>query len=316
MSNDGKLKILVTGGGGFIGSFLVQQLSRKHKIIILDHGNRYKILKKKIKKNVEFVIGDVTDEKILDRILKKNIDVIIHLAGVLGNNACMNDPVNAVISHVNGTHVLIKKSKHYHVKRFIFASSQAVYSTFKVRKSNLNEKMKLEADDLYGVLKGIAENEIMESGINYTILRFANVYGFNQSFNQQGGAIMNFMNALTKKSKMSIFGSGKQKIDYIELVDISDCIKIILNNSKLKNETFNVGSGKLTSIIEIAKIISNIGQKHFGYSTKITKIPAPDRKIWPDRLMSINKIKKITGWKPKVSLKQGIEKLIENEVGK
>ena len=119
MSNDGKLKILVTGGGGFIGSFLAQQLSRKHKIIILDHGNRYKILKKKIKKNVEFVIGDVTDEKILDRILKKNIDVIIHLAGVLGNNACMNDPVNAVISHVNGTHVLIKKSKHYHVKRFI-----------------------------------------------------------------------------------------------------------------------------------------------------------------------------------------------------
>ena len=78
MSNDGKLKILVTGGGGFIGSFLAQQLSRKHKIIILDHGNRYKILKKKIKKNVEFVIGDVTDEKILDRILKKNIDVIIH----------------------------------------------------------------------------------------------------------------------------------------------------------------------------------------------------------------------------------------------
>ena len=91
---------------------------------------------------------------------------------------------------------------------------------------------------------------------------------------------------------------------------------LCINNSKLKNETFNVGSGKLTSIIEIAKIISNIGQKHFGYSTKITKIPAPDRKIWPDRLMSINKIKKITGWKPKVSLKQGIEKLIENEVGK
>ena len=153
-------------------------------------------------------------------------------------------------------------------------------------------------------------------GINYPILRFANIYGFNQNFNQQGGAIMNFMNALTKKSKMSIFGSGKQKIDYIELADISDCIKIILNNSKLKNETFNVGSGKLTSIIDIAKMISNIGQKHFGYSTKITKIPAPDRKIWPDRLMSINKLKKTTGWKPKVSLKQGIEKLIENEVCK
>ena len=291
MSNDGKLKILVTGGGGFIGSFLAQQLSRKHKIIILDHGNRYKILKKKIKKNVEFVIGDVTDEKILDRILKKNIDVIIHLAGVLGNNACMNDPVNAVISHVNGTHVLIKKSKHYHVKRFIFASSQAVYSTFKVRKSNLNEKMKLEADDLYGVLKGIAENEIMESGINYTILRFANVYGYNPHSKQKGGPIENFINSVFQKSSISVFGSGKQKIDYINIKDIGDCIEMIIQNTKLSHEVFNVGSGKLNSIEEIAKIISANGKKLCGYSTKIKKTPAPKDKIWPDRLMSIRKIK-------------------------
>ena len=305
------MKILITGGGGFIGSFLLNQLSVNHKLISIDHGSRYKILEKKLSENVEFVKGDITDKILMNQILKKGIDVIIHLAGVLGNSACMNNPSEAILSHVHGTQILTREAKKYKVKKLIFASSQAVYSTFKIRKNPLNEKMKLYPDDLYGAVKTMAESNIQDSGLDFVILRFANVYGFNQSFNQQGGAIMNFMNALTKKSKMSIFGSGKQKIDYIELVDISDCIKIILNNSKLKNETFNVGSGKLTSIIDIAKIISNIGQKHFGHSTKITKIPAPDRKIWPDRLMSINKIKKTTGWKPKVSLKQGIEKLIE-----
>lgn len=308
------MKILITGGGGFIGSFLAEQLSKNHNVVVLDHGKRYRILKKKIKKNIEFVIGDISDEKILDRIFKKNIEVVIHLAGSLGNNACMNNPVDAVLSHVHGTHLLIKKSRECQIKRFIFASSQAVYSTFKIRKNRLNENMKLEPDDLYGILKSVAENDIIESGINYVILRLANVYGLNKNFSQQGGAIMNFINAVRKKSKISIFGSGKQKIDYIDLNDVLECINIILNNSKLKKEIFNVGSGELNSIMNITKIISYIGQKNFGYSTKVTKIPAPGGKIWPDRLMSINKIKRMTGWKPKVSLKQGIEKLMEYEV--
>jgi len=309
-----KMNILITGGGGFIGSYLVQQLSKEHKVIVLDHGKRYGRIRKKIKKNVDFVKGDITDGEKLDRIFKKDIQVVIHLAGVLGNNACMNDPVNAVLSHVHGSHVLIKKSREYKIKRFIFASSQAVYSTFKVRKNKLNEKMQLEPDDLYGVVKSIAENDIIESGLNYIILRFANVYGMNESFNQQGGAIMNFIKAVKNRTEISIFGTGKQKIDYIELEDVYNCIKIILNNPKLKKEIFNIGSGELNSIIDIARIISKTGQKCFGYSTKISKKSASGGKVWPDRLMSINKVKKSIGWKPKVSLKQGIERLIENEV--
>lgn len=309
-----RLNILITGGGGFIGSYLVQHLSKDHKLIVLDHGKRYGTIRKKIKKNVEFVKGDITDEKKLDRIFKKDVQIVIHLAGVLGNNACMSDPINAVLSHVHGSHVLIKKSKEYKIKRFIFASSQAVYSTFKVRKNKLNEKMKLEPDDLYGVVKSIAENDIVESGVNYIILRFANVYGMNDCFNQQGGAIMNFIKAVKEKSEISIFGTGKQKIDYIELGDVYNCIKIILDNSKLNKQIFNIGSGELNSIIDIAHIISKIGKKHSGYLTKISKKPAPGGKVWPDRLMSINKVKKSTGWKPKVSLKQGIERIVENEV--
>ena len=278
------MKILITGGGGFIGSFLLNQLSVNHKLISIDHGSRYKILEKKLSENVEFVKGDITDKILMNQILKKGIDVIIHLAGVLGNSACMNNPSEAILSHVHGTQILTREAKKYKVKKLIFASSQAVYSTFKIRKNPLNEKMKLYPDDLYGTVKTMAESNIQDSGLDFVILRFA----------------------------ISVFGSGKQKIDYINIKDIGDCIEMIIQNTKLSHEVFNVGSGKLNSIEEIAKIISANGKKLCGYSTKIKKTPAPKDKIWPDRLMSIRKIKTRIGWKPKISIEQGIDEILEN----
>ena len=306
------MKILITGGGGFIGSFLLNQLSVNHKLISIDHGSRYKILEKKLSENVEFVKGDITDKILMNQILKKGIDVIIHLAGVLGNSACMNNPSEAILSHVHGTQILTREAKKYKVKKLIFASSQAVYSTFKIRKNPLNEKMKLCPDDLYGTVKTMAESNIQDSGLDFVILRFANVYGYNPHSKQKGGPIENFINSVFQKSPISVFGSGKQKIDYINIKDIGDCIEMIIQNTKLSHEVFNVGSGKLNSIEDIAKIISANGKKLCGYSTKIKKTPAPKDKIWPDRLMSIRKIKTRIGWKPKISIEQGIDEILEN----
>ena len=134
----------------------------------------------------------------------------------------------------------------------------------------------------------------------------------NPHSKQKGGPIENFINSVFQKSPISVFGSGKQKIDYINIKDIGDCIEMIIQNTKLSHEVFNVGSGKLNSIEEIAKIISANGKKLCGYSTKIKKTPAPKDKIWPDRLMSIRKIKTRIGWKPKISIEQGIDEILEN----
>ena len=307
------MKILITGGGGFIGSFLINDLLTENQIICLDHKSNSEIFQKTMK-NVSFVKGDITDSKILNKVFQKSIDCVIHFAGILGNGACMENPTNSVLSHIYGTQKLCQKSVENNVKHFIFASTQSVYSTFKERKNPINEKMALEPDDLYGSLKTSAEFTIRNSGLNYTILRFANVFGYNPHISQKGGAIENFIKAVFNKSDISIYGSGKQKIDYVNVKDVSNCIKLVIKNSKSYNEIYNIGSGELHSIAEIAKMISSNGKILTGKNTKIKKLPAPSDKIWPDRLISIKKIKNSLGWHPTTSFEKGIYDIMEKRV--
>jgi len=305
------MKILLTGGGGFIGSYLANHLSNNYEVFCLDHGRQYSILKKNIRKNVCFVKGDIRDSSILNRLMKNNFEYVIHLAGVLGNSACMEDPVSAVLTHVYGTQLLIQKSIEYNVKRFIFSSTYATYSTFKSRKNPLSEDMVLEPDDLYGALKTMAEKQIQDSKLEYAILRLSNIYGFNPFRRQKGSAIENFIDASVRNSDILIYGSGKQKIDYLNIKDLAECFELLLNNTRLHNEIFNVGSGQLNSIEKIASTVAKYGKDH-GSSSKIIKIPAPQGKIWPDKLMSISKVKLKLGWKPKISINEGIREMMEN----
>jgi len=308
------MKILLTGGSGFIGTWLLIKLSLKNSIICLDHGRHYPELQSIINDNIELVEGDITDKALIDKILQKDIDVVIHLAGVVGNDACLKNPSNAVMSNIYGTHLLLQKSLNYKVKQFIFSSTHSVYSTFKPRETPLVENMKLEPDDLYGALKTVAEYEIQESDINYTILRFANIYGHMKGLKnfKVGGAIENFIKAALDGTDITIFGEGKQKIDYVNAEDVSHCIEMVLGNNSANNEIFNVGSGSLSSIEEIASIISNFSEKLYQNKIIKKKIPIPKGKIWPDRLMSIEKITHKLGWKPSVSIKTGIHNMMVN----
>jgi len=308
------MRILITGGGGFIGSYLLIKLSTKHNIICLDHGKRYSELQDIINDNVELVEGDITDETLLDKILQKDIDVVIHLAGVLGNNACIKNPIDAVKSHIFGTHLLVQKSFNHKVKQFVFSSTQSVYSTFKKREMPLTENMKLEPDDLYGTLKMVAEYEIRDSDLNYTILRFANVFGHMKGLKNLkiGGAIENFIQAALDGHDITIFGKGEQKIDYVNVEDVANCIENVLGNNSANNEIFNVGSSSLHSIEEIVTIVSNFSEKFYQNKIDIKKIPAPKGKIWPDRLMSIEKIIHKLDWKPSTSIQTGIQDMMKN----
>jgi len=308
------MRILLTGGGGFIGTCLLIKLSLKHNIICLDHGRRYPELQSKINDNVELVKGDITDETLLEKILQRDIDVVIHFAGVLGNDACIKNPTYAVMSHIHGTHLLLQKSMKHNVKKFIFSSTQSVYSTFKQREMPMTENMRLEPDDLYGALKTSAEYEIQDSNQNYTILRFANVYGQIPGLKsiKKGGAIENFIKAGFDGTDITIFGTGKQKIDYVNVEDVCHCIEMVLANDSAKNEIFNVGSGSLHSLEEIASIVTNLSREVCENKINIKKIPAPQGKIWPDRLMSIEKINNKLGWKPSISIQTGIHDIMVN----
>ena len=308
------MKILITGGGGYIGSYIINNLPEKYDIICLDHGKKYSQFNKPAKKNVTFIKGDITDSKLLEKIMSKGIDTIIHCAGTVGNSLCMEDPMNAISSHIHGTQLLIEKSIKFKVKRFIYMSTLAVYSTFAKRKTPFTENTELKPDDFYGTLKMIAEEYIQKNQPNYVILRLANVYGKARKTQNKTklGAVENFIYAILEKTNITIYGTGKQKIELVHIKDVYNCVLTILKNSKMKSDVFNVGSGKLVSIEELATTISKSGKKFYGYEPKIKKISNRNDKIWPDRFMSIYKIKKKIGWKPEISLTNGIELMLKN----
>jgi len=308
------MRILLTGGGGLVGARLLIDLTLKHNVICLDHGRHYPELQSIIKDNVEFIKGDIIDKVLLDKILQKDIDVVIHLAAVVGNDACLKNPSKAVMSNIYGTHLLLQKSLKHKVKQFIFSSIHNVYTTFKQREILFVENMKLEPDDLYGALKTFSEYEIQDSDLNYTILRLANVYGHITGLKnlKLGGAIENFVKAALDGTDITIFGEGKQKIDYVNVEDVSHCIEMVLGNNSAKNEIFNVGSGSQRTIEEIASIVSNFSEKLYQKKINKKKIPPPKGKIWPDQLMSIEKITHKLGWKPSISMETGIHNMMEN----
>ncbi len=304
-----KKTILITGGGGLIGSGLIYNLQNTQTIICLDHNDKRSQFKKFFNKNVKYIKGDITDERLLDKIIR-NCDIIIHLAGGGGNTACVNDPIWAVRTHILGTDLLLKKALKYKIEKFIFASSISVYTTYRKRTLPFEESIKLEPDDFYGILKKIAEDLIRESGINYFILRFANVYGSSESLQiQTGGAINNFITSAFNEKIIQIYGTGKQKIDYINLKDVARAVLLVLK-AKKHDCIYNIGSGKLDEIKEIADAVRDIFRDRFSKKIRIKKIPVSNDKIWPDRLMSINKIEKDLKWKPEISLRVGVENMI------
>lgn len=297
-----KGKILITGGNGLVGRGLIGVLKDRYEIICLNRTGQ-----RPLDKNMEYVKGDITDDKIIDKAVGRS-NIIIHLAGGGGNPACAADPVWAVKTHILGAALLLKKALKYKIKKFIFASSQSVYTTFHERVFPFEENINLEPDDFYGLLKKSAEDLIGRSGVNYTILRFANIYG-KSALIQQGGAVNNFINSALAGSEMKIYGSGEQGIDYVNLRDVIRAI-ILAVEEKKQSDIYNVGGGALIKIKEIAELVRDIFKDKFNEKIKIKNLPAPADKLWPDRLMSIKKIKKDLNWRPEVSLREGLEEII------
>lgn len=300
--------ILITGGAGFIASSLVLKLQDKYQIICLDHGGKLSQLKKLTNNKVKLVKGEITDEKLLDKLVKDS-DIIIHLAGGGGNAACINEPVWAVKTHLEGTYLLLQKAIKYNIKKFIFASSCFVYSADS-KKQPLTENAALKPNDFYGNLKRLAEKLIINSGINYSILRFSNVYGISKIFSlPKAGAINNFIRAALAGKEIQIYGSGRQKIDYIHIEDIVRGLMLISAKGR-KNVIYNMGSGKLITIEELAKTVSNVFTDKYKRNVKIKKILVAGQRTHTAPAMSINKIKRDLGWQPKVTLRDGIKKII------
>jgi UDP-glucose 4-epimerase len=308
------MKIVIVGGGGFIGSALLKTLAAKHRCVCFGHGGRFPELREKIGGEVEYVPGDITDAGLL-REAVRGADAVVHAAGTGGEADCLADPTRALLTHVHGTHLLLREARRQNVPRFIFTSTIAVYGTYESRPMPLTEELEARPDEFYGALKATAESEIVDTG-RYQIFRLSNVYGYGSGlFSLSGGVAAKFAELIARGQPLRVFGDGAQLIDYVHVDDVCRAYESALCAPAERNFIYNLGGGRPVSVRELAQLAARVGLAETGRETAVEFAPAPPGKIWPDRWLSTARAENDLGWRPRVSIEDGMRELIARRAG-
>ena len=301
------MKILVTGGAGFIGSNIVDELiQKKHKVVIVDNLATGNI--KNVNKKAKFYKVSVCDKKKIDEIFKKEkIDIVIHHAAQLDVRKSVEDPCFDADVNIKGALNILEACKNTKVKKIIFASSGGtIYGECGTKAPD--EKSVANPLSPYGVAKLSVEHYIKAYsalyGLKYTILRYANVYGPRQDVNGEAGVVAIFIGRMSQNKEFFIFGDGKQLRDYVYVKDVvSANIKSL---TKGNNEVINIGTNKTTSVTKLAQELSKV----IGYSNKPIFKPKRNGELFKS-FLNISKAKKVLGWEPKVSIVEGLKNTVE-----
>jgi UDP-glucose 4-epimerase len=299
--------ILVTGGAGYIGSHIVEQLVKKNflKIFIVDDLSTGH--KRLINKKATFIKANINKTQLIKKIILKNkIDTIIHLAAKTIVTESEKKPKLYYKANVLGTSSLLDAAKNSLVKNFLFSSTAAVYGS-KIR--YVNEKSKTLPDSVYGKTKLQAEDLVKRNfKKNYIILRYFNVVGASPSkkiglINKYGQLFKNFaLEILKNKPKLSVYGKdyntkdGTCIRDFIHVSDLADIhLKVLLKASKdNKSVILNCGYGKGFSVLEV---VDNF--KKFSKNKVIVKFEKRRKAEIVESVANVTKLKKYLKWRPK-----------------
>lgn len=297
-------RIFVTGGAGFIGFHLCKKLSDfTSNLTIYDNLSSGKVENVKHIPKVHFVKADILNPKKLHS--QEKTDVIYHLAAQVVVPYSMENPIEDFETNARGTLNVLEKARKDDA-RLVFASSAAVYGN--TTKLPTPETYGFNPASCYGLSKVVGEQYCnmysKQYGLDITILRFANVYG-----PRCHGVIPDFLDKISRNpEKLEIIGTGLQSRDFVHVSDVVEALTLAAVSEEAIGKTFNIGFGKTTKIIDIAKMILKI----LGLSDKtvITTTNVPWQgditTIWFD----INKAKKDLKWHPKISLEDNLKELI------
>lgn len=331
------MKILVTGGAGFIGSAFILRLFRSHAreadfdVFSIDNNWRYAydsleraLAKIEPKGKLQLIKGDISNEKFINHFLEDNKpDIVVHLAAIPGERLCTSYSIETFQSNIYGSYLLLSKLKDMEVKLIIFASSQVVYGHPK--RLPISEKHHKQSTDLYSFTKIAGEHLTdmfyQKYGLPMVTLRFSSVYGFG-AFTRWYEVTAKFARFAAEGKDLPVFRPpnlsdfGIQTADLIHVNDVSDAIiqiiKLISSGSieELMGDAFNVGSGIGTSIERLAEIVAEIGEEKIGKTVGIREVESYEYEI-PKIILDIKKIKQKVGWRPKISLEEGLCDLMD-----
>jgi nucleoside-diphosphate-sugar epimerase len=295
----------VTGGAGFIGSHLVDRLILDgHQVLMIDdlsNGNLRNVAGHLKSQKVELVRADFADSRALAELLPGS-DVVVHLAALVSVTKSVADPESSRRTNAEGTIKLLDQCVINGVKKFIFASSAAVYG-----ESNppLKEDMSCKPLSPYAASKVAGEAYCHAYANSYdletVILRFMNVYGPRRSGGPYSGVMTKFAEALQQGKGLMIYGDGEQERDFVHVSDVVSSIAAAMTNPKAVGETFNIGSGVPTSINGLAELFISAG----GKRVPIEHGPARKAEIKAS-YADISKARGVLEYSPTFELRKGV----------
>jgi len=303
------MKILITGGAGFIASHIVDRcISKGWEVVVVD--NLVSGKKENVNPKAKFYDVDITDFQKLKQIFEKEKPHIVnhHAAQIDVRKSVANPQYDAKINII-GSLNLLELCIKYKVEKFIFASSGGtIYGECKDKKPPEENSLPNPLSP-YGCAKLSVEYYMNYYNKVYCLkavsLRYGNVYGPKQDPFGEAGVVAIFTNRMLEDKEVYIFGDGKQMRDFVYVSDVVEAnIKCMLKDFEF--EIYNVGTQKATSVNELFKILSKLT----GYKKQPIYQPARKGELFKSYL-SIYKIKKQLSWKPKVSLEEGLKKTLD-----
>jgi UDP-glucose 4-epimerase len=309
-------RIFITGGAGCIGSFVVDELLREgaKEVVVIDNftkGQRENLDLALASNRVRLVDGDIRNTLLVHELLK-GIDYCFHLAS-LKIIQCMAEPREALEVNINGTFNVLEACVEHKIKKIIFSSTASIYGQadfFPTPETHHPYNNKT----FYGALK--MANELMLRsfyrmyGLKFNILRYFNVYGPRMDANgKYTEVLIRWYRLIQQGQSPLIFGDGKQTMDFIYDEDVARATVLALKNDSF-NEVFNCASGIETSLEELCQALLQAMQANL--KPKYMSLPQDRGKIEVfRRLADISKAKQMLGFNPQVSLKQGLQRLVQ-----
>lgn len=304
------MKILVTGGAGLVGSYVVDKLVDSHQVVILDNLEYQKGGIPYLNPKAGFINGDITDVKIYEKLKEHNFDIVYHTAAQTSGEASHEDPKLDIMVNAYGTALVAKFCKDNNIKQLIYTSTSAMYGSVS---DSANEDTPIETRSVYGVSKFAGElfikQYLLESDCKYTFFRLCNNYGPGENLNfTKKGMVSIYCNYIWKNKNIKVRGSMDRIRDFLYVEDTAEALVMALDNSKAFNQVYMLSSDSPVTVKELVdKILKHSNNTSMEVDVIDEVTPGDAFKF----TANIDKIKKELGWYPKHSLDEGIKKYFD-----
>jgi UDP-glucose 4-epimerase len=304
LSDDKAMKVLVTGGAGFIGSHLVDALiQRGHRVVVVDNLSTGRL--ENVNPGAAFYQVDISGSE-LERIFQKERpEIVSHQAAQTVIQKSTEDPVFDAKQNILGSLNLVLQCLRFGVKKIVYASSAGIYGEPQYRP--VDESHPVTPISYYGISKHTVEHYLslshLQNSLSYAVLRYANVYGPRQSPAGEAGVVAIFTRQMLQGERPTIFGKGDKTRDYVYVADV--VAANLLAMEKSISGVFNIGTGVETSDQEMFDLLAGLtgykGNPHY----------APVRKGEIHRIcLDSGRAQKEIGWQPQFALREGLAETV------